>query len=544
MARTRHGGRRGPTPFERGHKRGAARLLAFFALAVTFVVTPFLLARSIIYLEPQEGMALLGLLVVAMLVALPLGERAVNTRLMVWGLAFYLGFDILWADYVAVDLPLIPFVTPVRMYLFLFVGVWLFLAATSRIVHERMWKSLKAIPLVSLAFMFVILFEGASIAFSVDPGGSQKNFLYHLMTYVVPFLVAASFVRSRGDIEILVRTLAYCAAIVGLIAVAETIVHRNLYGGFFGKWLNYDAGWLKGVWFGDSRDGKYRAFGPFLVHLSLAEFFILAMPFVIYCLEKAKRGWVKLLFWASIPLCLFGVYTTDSRTSLIAALCIIAIYLVFKGLRFQIERKESSMRPLIALIILGLVVLAPLAIGLVFKRIGWENAFGESGSRTMQLIIGIPKVVHRPLFGYGVGNAGYVLDYRPDGHTPSIDNYYLSMALDAGIPAMLAFAILPLTMVWMAFRRAVRRGPDGSLFLAFGLSGLGFAIVRFTLSQYENVNFFYILLGAFVAFIVLVREESAATEPAPANGRRKRRRIVGDEGWQGQRGFLSSLRGP
>lgn len=545
MARLRHGGRRGPAPFERGHKRGATRLAAFFALALAFVATPFILSRSIIYLQPAQGLALLGLLAVAILVALPLGNRAVNTRLIVWCLAFYLGFDILWADYVAIDLPFIPFVTPVRLYLFALVGVWLFLAATSRPVHERTWKSLKTIPILTFSLLTLILFEGLSIIFSVDPNTSQKNFLYHLMSYAVPFLVAAGFVRSRGDVEIVVRTLAYCAGVVGLIAVAETIVHRNLYGGFFGKWLNYDAAWLQGVWFGDFRDGKYRAFGPFLIHLSLAEFFILSMPFVLYCLEKAKRVWVKLVFWASLGLCLFGVYATDSRTSLISALCIIAAYLVFKGLRYQIERKESPLRPLIALVILGLVVIAPIAIGLVFRKIGWENAFGESGSRTMQLVIGIPKVAHRPVFGYGVGNSGFVLNFKPDGHTPTIDNYYLSVALDAGIPAMLAFALLPLTMMWIGFRRAARKDPDAPMFLAFALAGLGFALVRLTLSQYENINFFYILLGTFVALVLLVREEQAAAAPAPAADKgRRRRRIVGDERWLGQRGFLSSLRGP
>ncbi|MFO1186761.1 MAG: hypothetical protein U1E87_04500, partial [Alphaproteobacteria bacterium] len=160
MARVRHGGRKGPAPFERGHKRGAIRLLAFFVLAVAFVATPFLLARSIISLEPQQGAGLLGLLLVAMFVALPLGDRAVNTRLVVWGLAVYLGFDILWADYVAIDLPFIPFVTPVRIYLFVLFGAWLFLAATSRTVHERTWKGLKAVPLVTLAILAVILFEG------------------------------------------------------------------------------------------------------------------------------------------------------------------------------------------------------------------------------------------------------------------------------------------------------------------------------------------------------------------------------------------------
>jgi O-antigen ligase len=413
--------------------------------------------------------------------------------------------------------------------------------ATSRPVHERLWKSLKTIPLMSLALLTMLVFEAVSIFFSVDPSGSQKNYSYQLFAYVVPFLIAAGFVRARRDVEILVYTLVFCTGIVGLITFAETIAHRNLYGGFFGKWLNYDAAWLKGVWFGDWRSGKYRAFGPFMVHLSLAEFFILAMPFVLYCLEIAKRGWMKLFFWATLALSMYGVYATDSRTSLIAALCILAAYVTFKGFQFISEKKESRLRPLAALAILGLVVAAPAGIGLVFAKIGWENAFGEGGTRSTQLAIGVPKVKHSPLIGYGVGNAGLVLDYRPDGYTATIDNYYLSLALDSGLPAMLAFTFLPFSMVYIGFRRAMRKTRDSPLFLAFALSALGFALVRVTLSQYENLNFFHILMGAFVALVLLIREESASEAPeAGSQARRRRRGYVGDERWIG-RGPASNL---
>lgn len=543
MARVRHGGRRGPAPFERGHKRGAARLLAFFALAVTFIATPFFLARSIIYLEPQQGLALLGLLAIAVLVALPLGERAVNTRFIVWSLALYLGLDILWADYVAVDLPFLPFVTPVRIVLFVLVGIWLFLAATSRAVHERLWKSLKVVPVISLSLLTVFLFEAVASVLSFDPGGSQKIFINHISAYFIPFLIAASFVRSRGDVEILVRTVVYCAGLVGLVVVAETILHRNLYIGFFGKYINYDASWLYGLFFGAERGGKYRAFGSFAQYLSLADFMILAMPFVIYCIERAKGAWMRLTLWGILLLSFYSIYATDSRTSLLAALCIIAVYLTFRGLRFLSRNERSVMRPIVTLVLLCIVISAPVGIAVVFSRLGWQDAFGETGTRTAQIIMGVPKVAHSPIFGYGIGNAGLVLGYRSGGEL-TIDNYYLSEALDAGLPAMLGFALLPLSMVFIGLGRARRDTADAPLFLAFALSGLGFGLVRVTLSQYENINFFHIILGAFVALLLLVKEESAPAPDAEAAGSRRRRRIVGDDRWFGHGAFGSSVRRP
>jgi hypothetical protein len=548
MARAR-GGRRGPVPYDPSRKRGPERGLALAALVFAAVVAPFVLARSIIFLQPAQGIGLLALFALAVLMALPLNERAIKTRVMLWALASYMALDILWADYVALELPFFPFITPVRILLLLLVGIWLFFAATSRDIHGRLWLSMREVPLLTAAVVACVIFDGLSIIFSLDPGLSSKSFFNHLLTYTIPFFMAATLVRSRRDIDILVGTLVLCAGVVGLIVVAETIIHRNLYAITFSKWINHETIWLKDIFVGEVRRGKYRAFGPFDIHLSLADYFVLCLPFVYYCFEQAKRAWAKLLLAGIALLSFYGIYATDSRTAMLASLLITGIYAAVKCLQFQARSQGSLLRPLVALLMVGTILATPIVVAIGFSNMGWEDAFGAGGTRSVQLKLGLPKVAKRPITGYGAGLAGYVLNYRADGVNLTIDNYYLSVALDCGILAALAFALLPATMMFIAFRRALARSRDGPLFLAFALSALAFAIVRSTLSQYENINLFYILLGTFVALLLMVKEESApAAEQAVAEksvrNPPRRRRIVGDDRWRGSGTFLSSFREP
>lgn len=530
----RIGNRRGRVPFDRSRRSGPLRIVIFLILVAAFIITPFFLTRSIIYLEPQQGVMLLGVFAIAILFALPLGRRAVNTRILVFALAFYVGFDVMWADYVAVDIPFLPYITPVKLVILMLAGFWIVLAASSREIHDRMWKALTTLPILTFALATVIFFNLLATPFSIDRAASSRELFNDVVFFYIPFLIAATTIRSRGDVDAILKTLVYCAGAVGVIVVLESILHRNLYVAVFGKWINYDAPWLRLIFAGASRDGKYRALGPFVNYLSLGDYFVLTLPFVLYFFERAKSVWLKLLLGSIFALSIYGIFAADSRTSLLAALIVCSIYGVIKALNFLSFNQGSPLRPLIVLVLVGGMVAAPLAVWESYRRVGGDNAFGAAGSRTLMFQAGIPKIKHRPIIGYGPGTSGIALDFRSDGVNLTIDSYYLSMALDAGIPGLIGFLLLPTTLVVVAFRRMRRNTPDAPLFLAFCLSGIGFGLVRSTTSQYENINFFHILLGAFVALLLLIKEETAASpELAAAEAklrpsRRRRRRRFGE----------------
>ena len=262
-----------------------------------------------------------------------------------------------------------------------------------------------------------------------------------------------------------------------------------------------------------------------MVHLSMAEFYLSVIPFALYLFEKAKAfGW-RMFYASTVVTCLFCIWAADSRTSIITAGMIIGLYGLIHGVLFVIRNPNSDMRPVVMLFIACMVMIIPLGVAYGLHQMDWRNAYGEAGTRSIQIRMAIPKVMDRPVIGYGAGLAGLVLDYRSNGRDPTIDNYYLSVVLDAGIPGLLAFCTIVFTLVYVSLRRALMPGPNSSLYLAFFLYFLAFAIVRFTLSESSNMTLAYMVMGVFIAIHSKLTYEAPTEEPVPEPEHVRRRRV-------------------
>ena len=102
----------------------------------------------------------------------------------------------------------------------------------------------------------------------------------------------------------------------------------------------------------------------------------------------------------------------------------------------------------------------------------------------------------RPVGGYGTGRATRILGYW--GRSLTLDNYYLTLALDFGFPGPIIFASLMGALAFGSYTRS-RAGPpkDQLFYVGFLAAIVAFATTRTIVSMTGNMSFIYILFGAF-----------------------------------------------
>lgn len=432
-------------------------------------------------------------------------------------LAAYIAADVLWPSYVAIILPGLPYITPSRIILTLLAIGWIGAIARSPSVVETLSHRLRALRWIAIPLVAIIALKLLAIPFSPYRALAIKCLANQSITWYLPFLLTASLLRSRDDLLRGARVFVVAASIVGVLVVWERVTHTNPYVATLGQLVTANERWIPSTFTREFRRGGYRAFGPYTACLSLAELMTVCLPFALYWYEYARSRYARGALAASVLLMLFGTFAADSRTGMLTSGFILSLYLLIRVGRLAARDPRPARRRLIMTGVV-LCVVAMVATGLyAMRQLDWEDAFGANGSRTRQLQLARPLLRDRPLIGYGPGNgvAALMLQYRPNGFDLTIDSYYLTAALETGFPGLIVLLILLGAFVCLAYKRAFEDRPDASLYLALALFGTAFALVRTTLSQDQNMNLFYIVLGAFVALNAMPEPAAPAASLTP-----------------------------
>lgn len=518
--------------------RDAARQAVLTVIVLTFVVAPLIITQSIVYLDPVEALALLAVIGVFVVVLVPLHDRAVDMKPFFWGLIFYFALYVIWPRFLSIRISHLPLISPTRLTLFLLLATWGFMVATSSTVHDELWRRLKGVPVLSVSIVGLIVFMALAIPFALVPKWSAKMFFNDLIALYITFVAAVSLIRTRRNLETFIHGVVLLAMITSVLLIAERITHVNPFTTYLARFVNFQAAWLQGAVGVTMRGDIVRAKGPFLGPLDAAEYLVLALPFAFYWAQATRSRWWRWALIASVPLSLGGIWATDGRNSIVTSIMLMGLYGAVRGGRFLHAQRKSRLRPLIVLGLVGLAVAVVIAISVALVKLNWQTAFGASGSRTAQIELGIPKIAHRPVIGYGPGMQAITLGYSANGRNLTIDNYYLSVVLEAGIPGLLFFMTMLGATVVGSVRRMFSNPSERGLMLAFALIGIGFAFTRFTLSSSDNLCLFYIILGAYVAAMrVTSLDADAAAELEAETGKERRvhrRTIVGSARWRRQ----------
>ena len=241
--------------------------------------------------------------------------------------------------------------------------------------------------------------------------------------------------------------------------------------------------------------------------MSLGEFLAITAP-IAFALTVGERGSLRRSAWlVCLLLILGGAAATASRGAVLAiglALCASGSFFLW---RFMKTANAWRFKPAVAFLA-ALTLLASPAIGAG----AWKMVTGEPGASTArssqgridQIEQAWPKIMQRPIGGYGSGRAARVLGFW--GTTLTIDNYYLTLALDVGLPGPLALAALFVGMARLSARGSRSTGRSQSAVYA-GLAGSATAlfVMRMIVSQSSNLSILYVVLGALVGTAALRR---------------------------------------
>lgn len=437
--------------------------------------------------------------------------------------------------YIAIDLPGLPWISLVRICLFLTLLTFLLCVFGAKDVRSDLKSTLHASKPVTYAFYALALTFVLSLPLSQNLGSSMKALSEAAINWFLPFLVAAIVIKGPADTRKLFYILAGTALFLGAVAVFESATHQRLFLKLAPPGLFAADSTMYEVMSRDKyRNGIYRASGSFLVPLSFAEYLAMVGPIAMYMVLYCRGLFLKLFGVAACLAALVAIILTGARGGLISFLVGGGVLVFFYALKQTQVHRGGLLGPfLLTLYAMG----ATGFIGLVFTWhrlnvmvFGGGETQGSTEARLVQWDMATPHIMSNPLTGNGLGLGASVVGFTTPGGTMTLDSYVITLLVETGIPGFLAFTVLLAAAVFLGIR-AYLKAPaameaEAGLALPLACSLLGFMIYRLVLSQTENHTMMMVFLGATVALLYRLKVDAAEhAARAPETERSSRHRI-------------------
>lgn len=398
-----------------------------------------------------------------------------------------LGLNALWPSYVAIIPQGESFaINPKRVGLLLLFLAWLMQLVINRPMRVRFRETIAANRVIFYAAILYFLFGIVTSIFSSDQvSKSIAAGVLSFASYPLMLIFVISFFSERKHFLQLFFTVLLVAVLSELVGIIEWTNQGNL----FALFVDPVSDIAKEMIAGKIRGDVYRIQSTFSNPLSFAEFLLFIMPIGLYFVNAKKYGkGIKLLAATQITLGLLCIYLTSSRMSSVLAVLIIIVYLIWKNL--GIDRSISF------LVGAGSLIL----VTSIFISMGYWDTYiigqGQAGSsafgRRYQLVTGIPAILRSPFWGYGL-NQGV----RYVAPLTSIDNYYLTVALETGLLGLVMLLLYQGLLLKLALRSDINTTfPSIGFFLA--LAFFGVFINELTLSIIEPFSFLFAIAGVLM----------------------------------------------
>jgi hypothetical protein len=487
-------------------------------LSVACMIYGFFYALTTPYLIPAFAAPVL-VLAAFTIWALPDLTRA-PTRSMQFLFFAFLYLLLLWPGYLAIVLPGLPWITPIRLIGFPLTLLLLVCVSISKEFRTTTAETIKAIPYLwqmTLAFCVIGLL---SIGWSKGPMTSLNKFFDSQVNWTVIFFASCYIFRKKGTVEHWAAVLWVVSVVLCLIGLVEAKEQHVPWLGHIPSFIKADDEYVQHVLNGARRLGseKYRVQGTRTTSLGMAEFWALTTPFVMYYIAGSYRLWVKIAAGASLPLIVYCIYLTDARLGMVGFLISLLLFVLTWGIKRWRQQPGDLLGPS--------VVLAYPAIFLIFmaatffvgrlKRMVWggsNNTYSDH-ARIDQLNMGLPKLAHRP-WGYGVGQGGDELGYRNLGGALTIDTYWLLVALDYGIIGFLLYYATLLVVIGQSALHGLMEKPkerERAFLIPVAISLTAFFVIKSIYSGIENHSIVYMMMGMAAALIYRIKSDPAEDE--------------------------------
>ena len=359
-------------------------------------------------------------------------------------------------------------------------------------------------------FLFVaaalgsIIFNGARIT-RLDVHSEVTKQLTFFASFVLVFYLIVSVIRTREQVDGLIRMLVGGGAIVAALSIVESNTGFNAF-----DRLDSLLPMLQAVPVAETgeRGGNLRVMGSAQGPIALGAAFAMMLPLGAYLALKTRRWY----WWAAVALLGLGAMATLSRTSILMLIVILAVLLWLRPK--QVKRFWPVLVPAVVVI----QVMLPGTIGTLrssfFPEEGLiaqqsDNAGTRGSGRIADLGPALDEYSQTPVFGQGFGTR---LTGRERQNAQILDNQWLKTLLETGLVGALAWLWIYVRSV-RRLARVAKEDPseDGLLFVALAASITAFAIgmVLYDAFSFIQVTFLLFIVLALGCAALSAREREA-----------------------------------
>lgn len=495
----------------------AAFALALFAICIPFgfyyaITTPY---RIVPLAAP------LAIMLAAIVWALPDTDSKPSPLIEYLFFAFFAAVMV-WPNYLAISLPGLPWITLRRLFGFPIVFLFLVSISTSQTFRQKLNEYHKSAPLVAIACATIFCLQIITLPLSgTIPVSVQKIIIWQTNLTAILFISAYVFSKPGRSERWLFALWLLCLCLC-LIAFAETSRKGILWVGHIPSFLKIDTENVNSMLSAAVRSatGVYRVKGPASTPLGLAELLALSLPFVIHIAMGRYGLLVRLLAAASVPVMIHVIILTDSRLGMVGTIMSVLLYFAFWAVLRWRRKKGDLFAP--ALLFSSPFVVVAGALATVFVRrlhvMVWGGGAQTASNlaRSAQIEGGLPMILKNPL-GYGAGQAAQTLGYRGGGGVLTIDNYYLSIALEYGVIGFVAFYGMFLFAIFKAWERSLTltesEDREFDLFIPLAVSLSNFVVIKGVFSQQDNHPIVFMMVGMVLALAYRLRSSRHAESP-------------------------------
>lgn len=416
---------------------------------------------------------------------------------------------ILWPRYIAFNFGG-PDITPSRIAYLLLLLVWI-ISLFSPSYRKNFIGQFKYVRAwLAIVGIYVIL-RILSCFFSLSPLTSFYLIAKELFTFILILPIVISIYQSRKRYNSLVLWIFLAGLFVAVLAILESTVRHNLFANISLPGMHIDPEFHQQAIMDKLRGGKYRAQSTFEHPLLLAEFMIFELPLAMFYMAHNKLIW-RIIGSIAFVAFIYGAISSGSRSALVAIPIVILLAISVLSTRKK-NTFEGGVLWILTLLSIGLGSIAGiilLATGVADLSIITGKGTEQAASSTIRVLMlerGLPIVANHFFVGQGPGLAGYILGFGKANGSVTIDNYYLSIALESGIPALMSFIVLTFGFAIKGYFYSFRcLSREGLLAGMLGISVAGMLIVKSILSIPHNGPLLYLAI-ALIAVIPLLPQK-------------------------------------
>lgn len=490
-------------------------------LKVALMSSAVLIATAVLgviaALFPAETTIKLGVLLVAGLVfILALFAKGTSTepefviRLL---LLITLFVDCIWPVYLTYKGLPGPNINPERLAYWCLAGLWMFWFVASKQFKRNTFELMST---ARLPLALLLGYLGWAAIASLHSGTVLFSLHFQIKLFVGPLLllfVILGTTSDQRDVDRVLRVLMLAALIAAGLGILEGLRRSSV----FHQYLSFmmpsitdrDDEWAARLTREPQPGSSYRILGTYSHPLSFAEYLTMMLPVALYFSVYGQRVWRWIGLFA-LPAIGLALFYTHTRSGLIAAGVSTITMTALLSVRAMRRRNNFAGALAGGYTLIILVVVAMILAGAMSLMIEGRNRLeaGSTMARVLMFERGADLIAASPLLGYGPGKAAAAIGYLPGFKVLTIDSYYLSAALETGIPGLMLLVTPFLYLMGKGMREALRSdGQRSAQVLAISSGLFSFMIFRSTLSLLEN---FWL---AFVYFALLV----ASLRPGPAH---------------------------